>query len=56
MTGSIYVLRNKTNGKCYVGQTTKPVEKRGIPRSEEAKENIRAGIAAAKARRRENDQ
>ena len=28
MTGSIYVLRNKTNGKCYVGQTTKSVEKR----------------------------
>jgi group I intron endonuclease len=26
--GSIYVIKNKVNGKCYVGQTRKPIEKR----------------------------
>ncbi len=26
--GTIYVLRNKTNGKCYVGQTRRAVKKR----------------------------
>ena len=28
MAGNIYVVRNRVNDKCYVGQTIHPVEKR----------------------------
>ncbi|QPA30031.1 GIY-YIG nuclease family protein [Thermaerobacillus caldiproteolyticus] len=28
MTGSIYVIRNVINGKCYVGQTIQKTEDR----------------------------
>ena len=26
--GTIYILQNKVNGKCYVGQTIRPFNKR----------------------------
>ena len=43
-SGSIYVLRNRVNGKCYVGQTIKAVARR-IAEHQSHPEMLIQGIA-----------